>query len=239
MFMFPHVTAGMMLTKQAYLSHVPPLFSAFLSRESLCLCMASRAPVLLCIWRWSETEKLMETCMERVFYYFNSCLLLTFPCMKSCFHIVRFQNWSCKTSASHQTSCTFICFLAPALAFILPSATLLGSLTSLMVCGVINGVYLNGNNVCIYDHPPWLTQVTRCWRCWGCCFYFYTNAWNRLTGEKHCTFVICKEESPQLQPSSWSHEMTCERHLFTVMDPHSCDYASHFFQFFIPVSFSI
>lgn len=129
-------------------------------------------------------------------------------------------------------------FLAQASAFLLLWTTLprkgFMSLSCQRVCDINDGVCLNVENV-------WIFQPVRWW--WGGdVVSIFTNAWNQLTEEKitHLSFSvlqcleICKKGSTQLQLSSWSHEITCECHFFTVMGHHSCDHASNFFPVFHP-----
>lgn len=113
--------------------------------------------------------------MEYVNSYCHSCLLLRFPCMKSCLHILIRSN-------------TQTCFLAQALAFILLSTTRPGNDSQAWVaegvCYII-GVCLNVKNVCI------------CLGWWGVDVTedvdaIFPNAWNQLTeGENYTFFLFC------------------------------------------------
>lgn len=100
--------------------------------------------------------------------------------MKTRFHILWLQNWSCKISVSHQIYHHLCHFLAQALAFILLWTTQprkwFISLSYQRVCNITNRM-------------PLKTQVMRLWRCWRCCFYFH-QPMKSVNWRENYTFVI-------------------------------------------------
>lgn len=85
--------------------------------------------------------------------------------------------------------------------------------------------------------PHRLTQVTRCRRRQGGRFYFLRgtkSAEKKKRGlgreaSAHLSYLLVFSLRNSEGGTSWSLELVCERHLFTVTDHYSCDYASHFF----------